>query len=203
MATTAGEKASPPAGVGEALASEPVDESVIQLLAARLAQPGEGVLGAASANAAVDPEAGAQPAMDGTEKDAEAGLAPLDQALVEPLELMYYARLEECPFPEDGTGTAILLDKPYCIIGRRTADADPVDVSIDSTKVSRRHARIQFNYFAGGFELMVWGRNGSYVEYPEWYDTPEPDRKIFTEGSETPRPVALVHEWVTQKWRYN
>lgn len=189
MAAEAGDVATAPLDEA-AILEPPVDQTVIELLAARLAQPSEGNASPTGTGSLAE---GATPNVTG---DAEAALLAAELAL-EPQEPLFYARLEQCPFPEDGTGASFLLDRPYCVIGRRTAPEDPVHVSIDSTKVSRRHARIQFNHNIGAYELLVWGRNGAFIEYPEWYEgAPEPDRKIFTEGSEMPQPVPLVHEYV-------
>jgi hypothetical protein len=180
--------------------SEQSEQGVVQLLAS-LAQPAptEGFVASTALNSVMDPPAGMEPSSAATEPEVPLVEQPAEeeQQPVEVPEMLFYARLEQAPFPEDGTGVAFLLDKPYCVIGRRTTLEDPVQVSIDSTKVSRRHARIQYNYNKGEFEVAVWGRNGCWVEYPEWFEGgPEPDKKLFTEGTENPKPVPLTHEWV-------
>lgn len=196
-AATTKEGGNGPTGTG----NEFGDQSIIQLLAARLAPSagGEGVVASTTANSVADPASVVGPSSAATEPESEAVLPPAEEPVLplEEQEIMFFARLEQDPFPEDGTGVSFLMDKPYCVIGRRTAIEDPVQVSIDSTKVSRRHARIQYNYGIGAYEILVWGRNGCWIEYPEWYDlapATDPERKLFAEGTETPTAVPLVHE---------
>ncbi|GES94562.1 fork head domain-domain-containing protein [Rhizophagus clarus] len=50
------------------------------------------------------------------------------------------------------------------ILGRKTSGSDQVDIHLGSTKaISRQHARLYYNFQEQRFELMIFGKNGAYI----------------------------------------
>jgi hypothetical protein len=49
-------------------------------------------------------------------------------------------------------------------LGRKVTNPDNVDIPLGNTKsVSRQHARLFYNFSTQRFELMVFGKNGAFV----------------------------------------
>ncbi|KAJ2134652.1 hypothetical protein IWW49_006426, partial [Coemansia sp. RSA 1797] len=69
-------------------------------------------------------------------------------------------------------------------LGRHPSGTDTVDIDLgDSKAVSRRHAKIHYNFMSQSFELQVFGKNGCLV-----------DDEYQAKG----RSVALRHKMVIQ-----
>ncbi|KAJ1845642.1 hypothetical protein LPJ70_002412 [Coemansia sp. RSA 2708] len=69
-------------------------------------------------------------------------------------------------------------------LGRHPSGADSVDIDLgDSKAVSRRHAKIHYNFMSQSFELQVFGKNGCLV-----------DDEYFAKG----QCVGLRHKMVIQ-----
>ncbi|KAJ3032480.1 transcription factor [Rhizophlyctis rosea] len=84
-----------------------------------------------------------------------------------------YAKLE-------GPEFTYFLRKLQVMIGRKVQPTDAVDVHLGNFKsISRQHARIQFNFMTGKFELAIYGKNGAWVD----------DRHVPCNA----RPVSLDH----------
>ncbi|KAG9296346.1 hypothetical protein G9A89_014938 [Geosiphon pyriformis] len=50
------------------------------------------------------------------------------------------------------------------MLGRRASSSDQVDIHLGPTKaISRQHARLFYNFAAQRFEMMVFGKNGAFV----------------------------------------
>lgn len=50
------------------------------------------------------------------------------------------------------------------MLGRKAGSADEVDIHLGSTKgISRQHARLFYNFLNQRFELIVYGKNGAFV----------------------------------------
>src|SRR5579871_4380522 len=84
-----------------------------------------------------------------------------------------YAKLDfgECSF----------YVQSLCVtLGRKASDSDHVDVHLGNTKaISRMHARVQYSFARSGFEILVGGRNGLFVDdvfYEQGSTVPLDDR---------------------------
>lgn len=67
------------------------------------------------------------------------------------------------------------MQKLQITMGRSFPDSPrEVDLPLGSTKIiSRIHARIQYNFVACRFEMMVYGKNGAYVDH-HFYEANSP-----------------------------
>ncbi|KAJ3050433.1 transcription factor [Rhizophlyctis rosea] len=69
-----------------------------------------------------------------------------------------YAKLE-------GTDFTYFLRKLQVMVGRKISPSDQVDVHLGNVKsISRQHARIQFNFITGKFEMAIYGKNGAWID---------------------------------------
>ncbi|KAJ3406698.1 transcription factor [Chytridiales sp. JEL 0842] len=85
-----------------------------------------------------------------------------------------YAKLE-------GPDFCYFVRKLQVVLGRKVTPDDGVDIHLGTLKhISRKHARIQFNFRKQDFEFVVLGKNGAFV-----------DGVFVAAGSE---PVALTHK---------
>ena len=61
------------------------------------------------------------------------------------------------------------------ILGRRSSPSDEVHVDLGRSKViSRKHARIEYNFIARRFEISCFGKNGMFVDGKAYGPTSEP-----------------------------
>ncbi|CAG8654905.1 hypothetical protein RhiirA5_353896 [Rhizophagus irregularis] len=68
-----------------------------------------------------------------------------------------YAKLE-------GDNFCYYIKTLQVILGRKTSGSDQVDIHLGSTKaISRQHARLYYNFQEQHFELMIFGKNGAYI----------------------------------------
>jgi hypothetical protein len=67
-------------------------------------------------------------------------------------------------------------------LGRKAAQNDDVDVHLGNSKaISRQHARVQYSFGRNGFEIVVGGRNGLFVDdifYDQGAVVPLDDRYV-------------------------
>ena len=50
------------------------------------------------------------------------------------------------------------------MLGRKASSSDQVDIHLGPTKaISRQHARLSYNFATQRFELMIFGKNGAFV----------------------------------------
>ncbi|KAJ3329193.1 transcription factor [Blyttiomyces sp. JEL0837] len=69
-----------------------------------------------------------------------------------------YAKLEGLDF-------CYFVRKLEVTLGRRASETDQVDVHLGNIKsISRKHARIQFNFGIQSFEIVIMGKNGAIVD---------------------------------------
>ncbi|RIA97453.1 fork head domain-containing protein [Glomus cerebriforme] len=68
-----------------------------------------------------------------------------------------YAKLE-------GDNFCYYIKTLQVILGRKANGSDQVDIHLGSTKaISRQHARLYYNFQEQRFELMIFGKNGAYI----------------------------------------
>ena len=68
-----------------------------------------------------------------------------------------YAKLE-------GDNFCYYIKTLQVILGRKTSGSDQVEIHLGSTKaISRQHARLYYNFQEQRFELMIFGKNGAYI----------------------------------------
>ncbi|KAJ3193325.1 transcription factor [Irineochytrium annulatum] len=69
-----------------------------------------------------------------------------------------YAKLE-------GPDFSYFVRKLQVMLGRKVGAADQIDINLGNVKsISRKHARIQFNFIVQSFEVVVLGKNGAVVD---------------------------------------
>lgn len=86
--------------------------------------------------------------------------SPLQEPVVANIDsgpIQAYAKLE-------GDDFCYYIRTLQVTLGRRVTNPDNVDIPLGNTKsVSRQHARLYYNFNTQRFELMVFGKNGAFV----------------------------------------
>lgn len=91
---------------------------------------------------------------------SKSGSAPLQGPTVASIDsgpVQAYAKLE-------GDDFCYYIRTLQVTLGRKVSNPENVDILLGNTKsVSRQHARLFFNFSTQRFELMVFGKNGAFV----------------------------------------
>lgn len=92
-----------------------------------------------------------------TSKDSNTTLQGPAVASIDSGPVQAYAKLE-------GDDFCYYIRTLQVTLGRKVSNPDNVDILLGNTKsVSRQHARLFFNFSTQRFELMVFGKNGAFV----------------------------------------
>ncbi|KAJ1920051.1 hypothetical protein H4219_001580 [Mycoemilia scoparia] len=84
--------------------------------------------------------------------------APFDDDDDPQQQVQAYAKLE-------GPQLCYYMRTLSVILGRTTASNEDIDIDLGQSKgISRKHARIFYNFMHQGFELQVFGKNGCFVD---------------------------------------